>query len=335
MLLNEPAPGWALAPPLLAAWLAAVAIPVLRVRRGPRGARRRRPPVALLRGGRARSQDARRRSTPALCRLRRPAARAARCSAAAGLGVGAGGGRARAWSSRPALTLGLSTAFVLLMLALASDAQLARDRPERARQALPADRVPARLGCPARCAGSRACRPSRRATRSRPSTRSRSGETIDVIAYPGNHTVFEAPPLVSGHAAARRRRGGGRPRAGGGARARSPGSTLAIDVLVRQRAAAARRGRRQLARSRRSRRLHARGARCLRADPSARSTIARDRAASGRQRRRGVERALLGDRRRRRPPPPARPRAACRSSPCSARSCARSRSSTGSSACTR
>ena len=38
------------------------------------------------------------------------------------------------------------------------------------------------------------------------------GETIDVIAYPGNHTTFEAPPLTSG----RRLRGTGEAEVGAG-----------------------------------------------------------------------------------------------------------------------
>jgi ABC-type lipoprotein release transport system permease subunit len=53
------------------------------------------------------------------------------------------------------------------------------------------------------------------------------GETIDVIAYPGNHAVFEAPPLVSG----KRLRGSDEAEVGVGladALGLSPGSTLAI-----------------------------------------------------------------------------------------------------------
>ena len=53
------------------------------------------------------------------------------------------------------------------------------------------------------------------------------GETIDVIAYPGDHTVLEAPPLVSG----RRLRGAQQAEVGAGlaeALGLSPGSTLAI-----------------------------------------------------------------------------------------------------------
>ena len=53
------------------------------------------------------------------------------------------------------------------------------------------------------------------------------GETIDVIAYPGDHTVFEAPPLTPG----RRLRGASEAEVGAGladALGLAPGSTLAI-----------------------------------------------------------------------------------------------------------
>jgi len=53
------------------------------------------------------------------------------------------------------------------------------------------------------------------------------GETIDVIAYPGDHTVFEAPPLVSGQ----RLRGSDQAEVGEGlalALGLSPGQTVAL-----------------------------------------------------------------------------------------------------------
>jgi hypothetical protein len=55
------------------------------------------------------------------------------------------------------------------------------------------------------------------------------GETIDVIAYPGDHTVFEAPPVVAGA----RLRGPGQAEVGLGlaqALGLSPGSTLAVQL---------------------------------------------------------------------------------------------------------
>jgi ABC-type lipoprotein release transport system permease subunit len=54
------------------------------------------------------------------------------------------------------------------------------------------------------------------------------GETIDVIAYPGNHVTFEAPPLVSG----RRLRGGNQVEVGSGLADElglSEGSILAVE----------------------------------------------------------------------------------------------------------
>jgi ABC-type lipoprotein release transport system permease subunit len=55
------------------------------------------------------------------------------------------------------------------------------------------------------------------------------GETIDVIGYPGNHTTFEAPPLVSG----RRLRGNDQVEVGAGladALGLNEGSVLAIEL---------------------------------------------------------------------------------------------------------
>ena len=59
------------------------------------------------------------------------------------------------------------------------------------------------------------------------------GETIDVIAYPGDHTIFEAPPLVSGA----RLRGPHEAEVGLGlaqALGLTPGSTLAIELASGQ-----------------------------------------------------------------------------------------------------
>ena len=87
------------------------------------------------------------------------------------------------------------------------------------------------------------------------------GETIDVIAYPGDHTIFEAPPLTAGH----RLKGLGEAEvgAGPGGRARAESGIDAGDrPALGRRAAAARRGHRQLARPRRPSRLHSRRPRC-------------------------------------------------------------------------
>ncbi|MGO9887815.1 MAG: FtsX-like permease family protein, partial [Solirubrobacteraceae bacterium] len=214
VLLNEPAPGAALAPELAAAWLAAIAIPVLAAA-WPAWRAARRPPVALLRG--AELGAGARRST----RLSAPRA---------GLTVlGArlvGARRTRLVATVAAL--GFSTAFVLLMLALASALSSLETDPQalgkhyQLTANLPTSAVPRVRRIP----GVQAVAPRYEEE----AVDSYSlGETIDVIAYPGNHTVFEAPPLVSGT----RLRGDGEAEVGLGlaqALGLSPGSTLAIEL---------------------------------------------------------------------------------------------------------
>ena len=131
VLLNEPAPGAALAPALVVAWLASVAIPVIAAA-WPAWRAAGRPPVALLRGaelGRAR-------------RLGAPRAPRAGLTVLGARLVGAR--RTRLIATVAAL--GFSTGFVLLMLALASALSSLETDPRRARQALSADRGSARLG---------------------------------------------------------------------------------------------------------------------------------------------------------------------------------------------
>ncbi len=214
VLLNEPAPGAALAPALAAAWLVAIAIPVLAAA-WPAWRAAGRPPVALLHG--AELGAGARRST----RLSAPRA---------GLTVlGArlvGARRTRLVATVAAL--GFSTAFVLLMLALASALSSLETDPQalgkhyQLTANLPASAVPRVRRIP----GVQAVAPRYEEE----AVDSYSlGETIDVIAYPGNHTVFEAPPLVSGT----RLRGDGEAEVGLGlaqALGLSPGSTLAIEL---------------------------------------------------------------------------------------------------------
>ncbi len=213
-LLNEPAPGTALLPALAAAWVVAIAIPVLAAA-WPAWRAAGRPPVALLRG--AELGAGARRST----RLSAPRA---------GLTVlGArlvGARRTRLVATVAAL--GFSTAFVLLMLALASALSSLETDPQalgkhyQLTANLPASAVPRVRRIP----GVQAVAPRYEEE----AVDSYSlGETIDVIAYPGNHTVFEAPPLVSGT----RLRGDGEAEVGLGlaqALGLSPGSTLAIEL---------------------------------------------------------------------------------------------------------
>jgi ABC-type lipoprotein release transport system permease subunit len=127
-----------------------------------------------------------------------------------------------------AAMLGLSTAFVLLMLALASSLSSLETDPGALgkRYQLTAQQ-------PASAAARVRAIPGVQAAAPRYETEAVDsfslGETIDVIAYPGDHTVFEAPPLVSG------RRLGGPDEAEVGlglaqALGLDPGSTLAIQL---------------------------------------------------------------------------------------------------------
>ncbi len=219
VLLNEPAPGAALLPALAAAWLAAIAIPVLAAA-WPAWRAAGRSPVALLRGAELQRRRGRGRG-------RGPAGPAA---ARAGLTV-LGARLVSARRTRLVATvaaLGFSTAFVLLMLALASALSSLETDPQalgkhyQLTADLPASAVP-RVR---RIQGVQAVAPRYEEE----AVDSYSlGETIDVIAYPGNHTVFEAPPLESGT----RLRGDGQAEVGLGlaqALGLSPGSTLAIQL---------------------------------------------------------------------------------------------------------
>ena len=219
VLLNEPSPGAALLPALAAAWLAAIAIPVLAAA-WPAWRAAGRSPVALLRGAELQRRRGRGRG-------RGPAGPAA---ARAGLTV-LGARLVSARRTRLVATvaaLGFSTAFVLLMLALASALSSLETDPQalgkhyQLTADLPASAVP-RVR---RIQGVQAVAPRYEEE----AVDSYSlGETIDVIAYPGNHTVFEAPPLESGT----RLRGDGQAEVGLGlaqALGLSPGSTLAIQL---------------------------------------------------------------------------------------------------------
>ena len=107
------------------------------------------------------------------------------------------------------LTLGASTAFVLLLLALASALSALETDPSalgkryQLTASLPADAV-SRVRA---ISGVQAAAPRYEVQ----AVDSFSlGETIDVIAYPGNHTIFEAPPLTSGRRLRGERSGRGR-----------------------------------------------------------------------------------------------------------------------------
>ena len=237
VLLNEPAPGTALAPALIAAWLAAVAIPVLAAA-WPAWRAAGRPPVALLRGaelghGRGGSgwggsgRGGSGRGGLGRGGLGRPGRLAAPRAGLTVLGARLAGAR-RPRLIATAATLGFSTAFVLLMLALASALNTLETDPGALgkRYQLTAN-LPASAAAHVRTIrGVQAAAP-RYETHAVDSFS--LGETIDVIAYPGDHTTFEAPPLVSGQ----RLRGSGEAEVGLGlsqALGLDPGATLAIQL---------------------------------------------------------------------------------------------------------
>jgi ABC-type lipoprotein release transport system permease subunit len=213
-LLNEPQPGSGLVVPVLASWLAAVAIAVLGAA-WPAWRAASRPIAPLMRGADLAHRPAR----------RMPGLRAVRPT-----GLGVLGARLvvarRARLVATVITLGLSAAFVLLMLSLASELSALQTDPGALGQryqltaALPASAAPSVR----RIAGVQAVAPRYEVQ----TVDSFSlGETIDVIAYPGDHTIFEAPPLTAG----RRLRGADQAEIGQGlaqALGLSPGQTLAL-----------------------------------------------------------------------------------------------------------
>jgi ABC-type antimicrobial peptide transport system permease subunit len=210
-LLNEPPPGWGLAGPLAACWVIAAGLPMAGVA-WPAWRASRRPVVELLRGGDVAASGGR---WPLL-----------------GGGLGALGARLlgarRVRLAATVITLGLSTAFVLLMLSLASALSALETDPAALgkRYQLTATLPPATAARVRRIPGVQAVAPRYEEE----AVDSFSlGETIDVIAYPGDHTRFEAPPLLSG----RRLRGTGQAEVGEGlaeALGLGPGQTVALGL---------------------------------------------------------------------------------------------------------
>jgi hypothetical protein len=213
-MLNEPPAGSGLILPLAAGWAISVSIPVLAAA-WPAWRVAGRPPVTLLQGGGlAAGRESRRR------RPRGPAR--AGLAALGGRLVMARRGRLVA----TVLTLATSTAFVLLLLALASTLSSLETDPGALgkRYQLTASLPATGVGKVRGVAGVQAAAPRYEVQ----AVDSFSlGETIDVIAYPGDHTIFEAPPLTAG----RRLKGTGQAEVGAGlaiALGLGPGSTLAI-----------------------------------------------------------------------------------------------------------
>jgi ABC-type lipoprotein release transport system permease subunit len=195
-LLNEPAPGAALILPLLGAWLVAVAVPTLGAA-WPAFTAAGSSIVGLLRGaGVAVSARARRHGE-------RPGRRGLGRVGLVRLGSRLAGARRTRLVATVAM-LALSSAFVLLMIALAAELSTLETDPGALgkRYRLTATLPPSRAGEVARIPGVAAAAPRYEVEAADSFS---LGETINVVAFPGDHTVFEAPPLTSG----RRLRGSG------------------------------------------------------------------------------------------------------------------------------
>ena len=210
-LLNEPAPGTSLVLPLSAAWLLAVAMPAVGAA-WPAWRAGRRPVVRLLRGA----------DVSPTWRGRRPSGRRA---GLATLGARLVGAR-RVRLIATALTLGLSAGFVLLMLALASALSTLETDPGALgkRYQLTAALPPSDAARVARIPGVQGAAPRYEVEAADAFA---LGETVNVIAFGGDHTTFEAPALVSG----RRLRGSHEAEVGLGlaqALGLAAGSTLAL-----------------------------------------------------------------------------------------------------------
>jgi ABC-type antimicrobial peptide transport system permease subunit len=214
-LLNETAPGAAIVVPLVGCWVVAVGVAVLGAA-WPAWRAAGRAPSRLLRGADL-AVNARRRS-PIVRRL---------LSGLGGLGARLVAAR-RARLASTLVVLGVSAAFILLMLALASELVALRADPGSLgrRYALSASLPASQAAAVARIDGVAAAAPRYEVT----ALDSFSlGETIDVVAYPGDHTTFEAPPLVSG----RRLAGGDEAEVGSGLAnvlGLDVGSTLALEL---------------------------------------------------------------------------------------------------------
>jgi ABC-type antimicrobial peptide transport system permease subunit len=218
--LNELGPGWALAPPLLLALLAVVAVVVFAAT-WPAWRAARRPPVEILRGG-----DLARRPRRPL----RPLRRGSDPSSGGGLfalGVRFATAARGRWFAAVA-TIAVCAGVVTLMLALASLLERLREDPgtvgKRYQLAVSLDQ--GSLGAASRLPGVDAVgqRYSVDAADS-----FRLGEPVRLIAYPGDHTDFEDPPLAEG----RRIRGPGEVEVGLGmadALGLRPGSVLAAQI---------------------------------------------------------------------------------------------------------
>ncbi|WP_028061624.1 ABC transporter permease [Candidatus Solirubrobacter pratensis] len=211
--LNELSPGWALVPPL-AVCLLAVTLVVVTAATWPAWKAARRPPVEILRGGDV--------AVPA--RRRRAATRGGGLAALGARFATAARGR---WVAAVA-TIAVCAGVVTLMLALASLLERLRTDPgtvgKRYQLSLTLDS--SRVGEAAKVPGVAAV--GRRYSVDAADS-FRLGEPVRLVAYPGDHTRFEAPPLAEG----RRIRGAGDIEVGQGmadALGLSPGSVFAAQL---------------------------------------------------------------------------------------------------------
>jgi ABC-type antimicrobial peptide transport system permease subunit len=190
--LNELAPGWALLPALLVCLLA-VTLVVVTAATWPAWRAARRPPVEILRGGDVAPRRAGWRSA-----RRAPAASPPRASSPPLAALGARfatAARAR-WVAAVA-TIAVCAGVVTLMLALASLLERLRTDPgtvgKRYQLSLTLDS--SLMSKAAKVPGVAAVG---RRYQVDAADSFRLGEPVRLIAYPGDHTEFEAPPLAEG-----------------------------------------------------------------------------------------------------------------------------------------
>jgi ABC-type antimicrobial peptide transport system permease subunit len=213
-LLNQPGPGAAIILPLLAGWAVSVAVPVIGAA-WPAWSAASRGVITLLRGADVAKRGRRRSAGPEL---------------RGGLGL-LGARLVGARRVRLAATvtmLAASTAFVLLIIALAATLSSLETDPQALGKhyELTASAPPSEAARIARLPGVAAAAPRYQVHAVDGYS---LGELIDVVAYPGNHVPFEAPPLDAG----RRLRGDDEAEVGQGlanALGLAPGSNLLMEL---------------------------------------------------------------------------------------------------------
>jgi ABC-type antimicrobial peptide transport system permease subunit len=200
--LNELSPGWALVPPL-ALCLVAVVLVVVAAATWPAWRAARRPPVEILRGGDVASAARRRRwrgpspaatATPPATAVSPPAT--TRSPPLAALGARFATAARGRWVAAVA-TIAVCAGVVTLMLALASLLERLRSDPGTVGK-----KYQLSLTLDSNLIADAAKVPGVAAVGRRYQVDAadsfRLGEPVRLIAYPGDHTEFEAPPLAEG-----------------------------------------------------------------------------------------------------------------------------------------